>query len=550
MAVGPIRAALAAGVFLLALGAREARPHTEPAAALGPRPDALEYVAGAQAIVQDGRYFLQVGSERVRPRYPPGFSLLLAPALAIGVPPESLWRVSGLFGAALAVVVGVLAAGAVRRLRPGHPAAELGAFAVAGTLWALAPAAVAVGRAVLSDEPATLFLLIALGLALRAAQAPSLAVAAFAGASWAMTLAIRPVVALPAALVLGPLGVAWWRGTAGTEAGRYTEPRGLTGTEADASTPSMRVAAGLRAGRSRSGMRPILGAVLGVLVVSGLVVGLLLHSGLPIWPWDGYAFWVPERYDTLGGLWSLDYALRGDPLAPRSASDGIIGNLEYVVRSAFGLPGLPLHGSAGPVWPGVGLVLIAGLGLRRKARQRLEAGVPGLWVALALWLAFQLAFYSGYFFAAARFLLPVFALAAAAVGAGLGLLATRAGRSPRLFAAGFALLLFVSTGRLTTRLEPQTPRRLDVPTAERVEAWLALADAERATRPVPFDPVHAQALGFLPPSRLSTVRTWGHLPETVHVRRLRSRPVAQPTSTSDSSNSGAPPAEASSSASR
>ena len=50
-----------------------------------PRPDALEYAASAQSIAQTGRFFLQVGPYRVRPRFPPGWPLLLAPAVRLGV---------------------------------------------------------------------------------------------------------------------------------------------------------------------------------------------------------------------------------------------------------------------------------------------------------------------------------------------------------------------------------------------------------------------------------------------------------------------------------
>lgn len=485
-----IQRALAAGVFVLALVAREAQPHTLPTLALGPRPDALEYVAGAQAIAQYGRYFLQVGPERLRPRYPPGFSMVLAPAVALGVPAESLWRVTGLFGAALAVLVGGLAATAVGRLRPGHRRAELWAFALAGTLWALAPAAVAVGRAVLSDEPATFFLLLSLALAGRVMSPPSAVLAALAGASWAIALAIRPVVALPALLVLAPLALA------------QAWPPASNGSH-----------------RARG----LLAALLGAVAVVGLVVALLLRSGLPAWPWDGYSLWVPERHEVPGRLWSVDYALRGDPQTPRQIEGRTLGNLEFVARSALGLPGLPLHSTPGPGWPALGLLLVALVGPWVSQRRRLEAGVQGLWLGLVLWSAFHFAFYGGYFFAAARFLLPLFAVSAVAVGAGLGVLLTRPGRVVRTVAALLALLAVFVTTRLTLRLEPQIPRSLAVPAAATVDAWLALSDAERAAGKLPFDPVHAQALGLLDPDRLTAVHSWGELPATIHVRRLRAR---------------------------
>ncbi len=38
---------------------------------------------------------------------------------------------------------------------------------------------------------------------------------------------------------------------------------------------------------------------------------------------------------------------------------------------------------------------------------------------------------------------------------------------------------------------------------------------------MPFDPLYAQALGLLSPQALRDVESWGRLPPTVHVRRLR-----------------------------
>ena len=53
------------------------------------------------------------------------------------------------------------------------------------------------------------------------------------------------------------------------------------------------------------------------------------------------------------------------------------------------------------------------------------------------------------------------------------------------------------------------------------DRWLALGDDRRAGRTMPFDPVHAQALGLLTPDVVASIRTWGELPDTLHVRRLR-----------------------------
>lgn len=479
-----LRRALGIAIFVLAYGARAWAPHTTPAAAFGPRPDALEYVAGAQAIVQEGRYFLKVGPDRVRPRYPPGFSLLLAVALELGVPPASLWRVTALFGAGLAVLVGSLAALAVRRLRPGW--GEVLAFVVAGVLWALAPAAVAIGRAVMSDEPATFLLLGVLALALRWAGQPQALTAAGAAAAWAVALAIRPVAALPAGLVLLPIAVAGWR------------------------------VAEIRVRRNS-----LLAALASVGAVVGLVTVLLWRSGLPAWPWDGYAFWVPERYGPEGSSFSIEYALRGDPTVPRRVQGRAIGHLEFVTRCVLGLPGLPVHHSPGFAWPALGLGLVAGAVCRKRWRQPLAAGVPGLALGLGVWLVFQGAFYSLYFFPASRFLLPLLAVSVVSAGTGLGVLAGRPGRLFPGVAVGLALLFVTATAVPLRRLSPQAARPDTVPTAEAVDAWMALSDEQRRVTPVPFDPVHVQALGLLPVARAAQIGTWGPLPDTDHVVRLR-----------------------------
>jgi hypothetical protein len=55
---------------------------------------------------------------------------------------------------------------------------------------------------------------------------------------------------------------------------------------------------------------------------------------------------------------------------------------------------------------------------------------------------------------------------------------------------------------------------------KRVPAWLASSDADRRGRRLPFDPVHAQARGLLPPAAVAGIREWGTLPPTWHVRQL------------------------------
>ena len=50
-----------------------------------PWPDTVEYAAEAQALARSGQVFLQIGPYRARPRYPPGWPLLIAAAVRLGV---------------------------------------------------------------------------------------------------------------------------------------------------------------------------------------------------------------------------------------------------------------------------------------------------------------------------------------------------------------------------------------------------------------------------------------------------------------------------------
>jgi len=91
---------LAVGVIL------HVRPHP---LARQPFPDAQEYTDGARQIAHGNGYVTVVhGSEPLPPRYPPGFSLALAPFAAVGDYPHDIQ-----FGAKLVAVLYVLGAVAV-----------------------------------------------------------------------------------------------------------------------------------------------------------------------------------------------------------------------------------------------------------------------------------------------------------------------------------------------------------------------------------------------------------------------------------------------------
>src|SRR5262249_36247139 len=121
---------------------------------LRPRPDALEYEEGARNLAAGDGYCLIMDGGRYPPRYPPGFSMLMVPAmwLTAGRHGAGIWTVlaSALAGIACVWAIGFLVGG---------PAS---AFA-GGLLLALAPLHVRWSRAVMSDVPTAT---VAAGLAL------------------------------------------------------------------------------------------------------------------------------------------------------------------------------------------------------------------------------------------------------------------------------------------------------------------------------------------------------------------------------------------------
>src|SRR4051794_10005708 len=117
-------AVLALVIVPLALVARWGGNAELKGARFSPWPDTVEYAAEAQALARTGQVFLQVGPYRVRPRFPPGWPLLLAPAIRSGMAGQDLWRITGVFGALLAWLLGAVAAWATAVLG-GPPARAL-----------------------------------------------------------------------------------------------------------------------------------------------------------------------------------------------------------------------------------------------------------------------------------------------------------------------------------------------------------------------------------------------------------------------------------------
>jgi hypothetical protein len=501
-----IAALVVAAVLPLALAARWRWAAVPDGPQLRPRPDALEYVASAQAIAQAGRYYLQIGPYQIRPRYPPGWPLVLAAAVRLRVPGDALWRVPGLFGAGLACLLGLVAASAVFRLRPGGSWAgaswrtaggALVAGLITGTGWALAPVAVAVGRVALGDEPAAFVACLALVATgwgwlkngTGAAGTPGATVESsgaallVGGICFGLLAAMRPANAALLAPAVAVLAAAGWRSL-----GR-------------------RAAAGRAAAWAA-----------GAALVPVLAAGLLWHSHLTPWRWSAYDLWAPRWYADLRSTFNLRYALRGNDDFTRGANDRPIPNVAFIADVLLGLPGLDPSSYLGTIWPGLGWLAGALLAWRWRRRRIVAAAA----LASAAAAAAIAACYALYFFPAARFLLVPLTLPLVALGIACGAGLASASLAQRL-AAGLAAAALAASMALTFatfRAEPPPafPDR-DLRTA--VAAWLRLPDSARVAATMPFDPLEAQALGLLPPATTARLSAWGALPPTVQVRRLR-----------------------------
>jgi len=468
--------------------------HGSDGTQFGMWPDGLEYAAGAQSIADSGRYYLQIGEHRFQPRYAPGWPLVLAGALLAGVDPEQLAYVPASFAAAHAVLVLWVAFFALRWLAADRAGGDLGPWAgaaVAGLAFALAPLSIHASRHPISDTPAALLANLALVCAvLSLGDAPrrrTFGLCVLAGAAAAAAAAMRPVTA---ALLVAPavlLAAATWV---------RVGPRSVAG----------------RFALVLAGATPVLVAV----------CALLVHSGYPFWRWTAYAFWVPEFYTDLPSTFALSHAFSGSQA--------------FVVRGAFGGPqghatiGLSVLAGwpsrffgLGNAWPA--LAWLSGallLGTARRGGTAVRSAVLAL-AALASWPLVHFALFSLYFYPAARFYLAPAALACAGLGIVVGAGLARSGVT-RVAAVAVALGAFVALGSELAGVERgQGPwQRPEIRHAHaRVPRWLARSDAARAARPLPFDPLVAQALGYLPRSVADSIGAWGALPRSSdHVARL------------------------------
>ena len=548
-------------VVPVALAARWYGPAEPRGPRFEPRPDALEYAASAQSIAQSGRMYLQVGPHRVRPRYPPGWPLLLAGAIRLGVPAEHLWKVTGLFGAALAALLALLAAEATRRLVPHPPGPPLpsaltssrergeeeptqrfladrsplpevgsadgrgaggegsgpspasswpwwplvaGLFA--GWTWGLAPVGLLMGQTLLSDEPAACvsiagLVLAGLGLLRTGDARAALALTAAGGLAFGLAATMRTV---SGALMAPPLAVFFL--------------------------------AALRRQGLRSVLKHAAAFILGAAVFPAITCQVLVRSGLPAWEWSGYRFWVPRRFGRGGDAFSLRYAF--EPYSPFRIGPGRkpLPHLEVAARVLLGIPGLRIYHYAGLLWPALGW--LAAIPLWRSARRRGGAPAelaPWIAAALLLWTLAHIALFSTYFYPAGRFYVGPQALSLLLLATACGLGLSRPDRRMKL-AAGLTaavvlgMTLYAFADVRDDRLPPL--KRTEWNVAGKLARWRELSAERRSWRTMPFDPVHAQALGLLPPEVADSIGdsagSWGKLPATRQVQRLRAIGLVKP----------------------
>ncbi len=175
---------------------------TRPQVAAGPLPggvvpDSYDYAYGAQSLL-GGRYVVDWdgGAPRV-PRYPPGFSVLLVPAVALGGVNAAVW-----VPYLMALLLGALGAILATTLS-GLVAAPLAAI-----LLLLTPATADLARLVMSDLPAATLAVVELLLLCTGGRRRVVAAGAIAGALVWVRLASAPLIV---AGVVGLTAYRQWR---------------------------------------------------------------------------------------------------------------------------------------------------------------------------------------------------------------------------------------------------------------------------------------------------------------------------------------------------
>ncbi|HSU80979.1 MAG TPA: hypothetical protein VLR69_01105, partial [Thermoanaerobaculia bacterium] len=181
---------------------------------------------------------------------------------------------------------------------------------------------------------------------------------------------------------------------------------------------------------------------------------------------------------------------------------------------------LRAHHYLGLFWPIAGW--LAAIPLFRIARRRDPQTAGWTALGLLLWTLGHAVVFSLYFYPASRFYLAPLALCVVLFATACGVALARLDLRTRLAAGAAVLLVALLAAWGLDNLRREPPPRVETErTRARFAKWLAKGDEWRSQRTMPFDPVHAQALGLLTPEVASQVHAWGELPDTVHVRRLR-----------------------------
>jgi hypothetical protein len=535
---------LAVIVVPLALAARWGGNAELKGARFSPWPDTVEYAAEAQSLARSGQVYLQIGPYRVRPRFPPGWPLLLAPAVRAGMAGQELWRITGVLGAVLAWLLGVVAGYATtvlsrppsqtlitptlfsRPLPPPSPGEEgetpsalswagdsplpvregggdgrgargeglgwppLCAGLLAGLLWALTPIAVDLGQTLMSDEPTALVCLLGLLLTgaafLRHQTRGDWALALAGGLAFGLAASMRSIVAV---LMLAPVAAFFLGGFFGGQGRKPLLPR-------------------------------LLAWGLGAVVFPAITVLILARSGWPVWQWSGYGFWMPGRYEHLTDTFGLRYAFQPDLTFRQEIQGRPLSHLELAVRVLLGIPGLRIHHYLGYLWPIAGW--LAAIPLYRIARRRDPQAAGWTALGLLLWTLGHAVVFSLYFYPSSRFYLAPLTLCLVLFATACGVGLAGPDRRIKLASGAAAVLIALSVASGFVALGHEPPPNVETErTRARFAKWLAKGDEWRSQRTMPFDPVHAQALGLLTPEVAAQVHAWGELPDTVHVRRLR-----------------------------
>ena len=466
-------------------------------------------MAGAQSIAQDGRYLLHFGPYAARPRYAPGFSLLLAGALRLGVPPARLLDVVALSDAGLTFLV-ALGAGlgvlAVRRalgidatsLRVRLAAAA--ASAIAASIATLSFWRVVFSALLHSDSTCALFGALALVAWARIFASDQegqerqerperrarRALGFAAGASFALCCAVRPVagVLLAPALALVPFafGRALWERLRGA----------------------------------------IPWAAAGALLPAVAVGTLLARSGRPVTEWSAYDYWYPDFF-ALGEAFSFRYLVEG-AFAGRAFSDWP----GWRTLSSAVL-GVPTGHHVGFLWPLGGWIAAA------LVARRLAAGSPDrsvrAWIGfLCAWTATHCLLFPFYFYPSQRFYLVPGHVATLFACAAVGL--ALASRSWPARVAALLVGVAMAHGAVrdwwyVAREVGHQPQGVAQSKVEREFAtWSRMRPEVRRVHGVRFDLLQAQAIGLLDEETVRSVKVWGPLRRTPHLERLVKHGVA------------------------